>query len=893
MVVLNGEKNVTTPQPIDDIIKWSDQKLQPWQRDALRRLACSGSVAGDDQAELLAMIKRKAGLFSATTPPEPVALTKSHFSGAVSGGSLKLVAVREVQNVNRLTAGARVDFAADGLTVIYGRNGSGKSGFVRILRTACRTRIENATKLKVLTNVYGTISGAPTADIVIDAGAGEVAISWNSDSAPSPELLHVAVFDSAAAALYVDQGHQIRFLPFGLALPHKLNELCLALRSSLEAERVGVTQKLNLAVIQFDAERQTKAQVFYRALSSKITDLGIDTAATFTPSDVDRHATILQQLGAHPGSSADLSALAGWIEKLSHECDAVAEALSGDSFAKFALLAQEAREFREAASLDAEALFKDEPLPGVGAGAWRALWKAARDYSVESAYAGAEFPVVVDDTAEPASCVLCHQPLTAAAAARLERFKTFIDGALSAKAEQAETNAKLALESLPPLAVLGGADWSARSKQLTARDAELAAQAAVFKEAAVARLSDASVILSGGGPIGELPAFISPGVGLASIALKLANDADAQAKAGEDAVRIQLQAELAELIDRKHLASHIVQLKTRRDLLVEDAAYQAALKEVQTKAITEVANKFVDEHLTTKVIERFDGERKVLEIDHLKIGLARKSGQTRAAFQTDPGTTVTKSASEILSEGEQRALALCGFLTEVAMTDGTGPVVIDDPVSSLDRERSVKVAMRLAAEAQGRQVIVFTHDLVFFNDLCREAESLDVPVRPVALFANKVDAGRVDPTGVTWKGLPVKKRLGQIKTEFPPIKALHGASEADYEFKLKGLYGRLRDTYERFVEECIFSQVVTRGADRIETMRLRYVHLSDGLAVRFHEGMTKANTFSHDNPATETVKTPDPSEFEADLKHLEDLIADLDAESKDAESRRPAMKPKK
>ena len=52
-----------------------------------------------------------------------------------------------------------------GLTVIYGRNGSGKSGFVRIFRTACRTRTDNPAKLKVLADVYGSGGGPQEAEI--------------------------------------------------------------------------------------------------------------------------------------------------------------------------------------------------------------------------------------------------------------------------------------------------------------------------------------------------------------------------------------------------------------------------------------------------------------------------------------------------------------------------------------------------------------------------------------------------------------------------------------------------------------------------------------------------------------------------------------------------------
>ena len=84
-----------------------------------------------------------------------------------------------------------------------------------------------------------------------------------------------------------------------------------------------------------------------------------------------------------------------------------------------------------------------------------------------------------------------------------------------------------------------------------------------------------------------------------------------------------------------------------------------------------------------------------------------------------------------------------------------------------------------------------------------------------------------------------------------------------------------------------------RGVDRVETQKLRMVHLSDALAIRFHEGMTKANTHSHDNPAADTVAVSNSTEFEGDLAFFDELIIDLKAESAAAETKRPSMKPKK
>ncbi len=107
---------------------------------------------------------------------------------------------------------------------------------------------------------------------------------------------------------------------------------------------------------------------------------------------------------------------------------------------------------------------------------------------------------------------------------------------------------------------------------------------------------------------------------------------------------------------------------------------------------------------------------------------------------------------------------------------------------------------------------------------------------------------------------------------------------------VKNLYGRLRDTYERIVEEIIFCEIVQRGVDVVQTQRLRMVHLSHSLAIRFHEGMTKANTHSHDNPASETIPVPEPAEFLADIAFVEELIKDLKVESQAAEAARPQMK---
>jgi hypothetical protein len=875
---------------IEEIEEWSS-KLSPWRRDCLRRLASTGELGEEDAGEVLAVIKKAAGFELDVDPPEPIPFTKADYGGS-SQTPVTLKGIANIKGVNRLKLDASINFCPSGLTVVYGRNGSGKSGYVRILRTACRTRVENASKLKVLGDVYGPGTQPLSADIIIDTGAGDVPVSWTPDCKPGPELSQVAVFDSASAQLNVDGGNQIRYLPFGLALPHRLNAVGLDLRSRIESERSSVIgNKVALSAVAFGTVRSTGAQLFERSVVATTTDEQIANAAKFESTDQARLDEISTILSSGSTAIADLGALITWTDGIALECEGVSTALSEAALPTFTATRQSALTSREAAQLAATALFTDEPLAGVGSESWRKLWSAARDYSVTEAYPGQDFPVVTEVSGKPA-CVLCQQTLEVDGAARMERFRQYMDDTLDVEAKAAEQKLENAISTLPSLPLLGAGNFVAHVEQVRQRDASLADDLIAFQSSAAARRKNALGRLQGDPDVDVTP--LTPlHTQLSALTGKLQREKQALIEATDETERAKLLQEKTELEDRKVLAANQAKLTTRRDLLRKDAAYAKAIAELQPKGITERANRFVDDHLTTAVVDRFNVERDNLDISHLKIGLQRKSGQVKAEFHVDPQTTLTKIASDILSEGEQRALALAGFLTEVALTEGSGPIIVDDPVSSLDRDRSLKVADRLADEAKERQVIVFTHDIIFFNELCAAADEKGIEPVTVAIFSDGDAAGKIDPAGMVWKGLNVAKRIGKLKNDLAPIAKFYTSSPSDYEYQVKNLYGRLRDTYERVVEEIIFKDIVRRGADVIQTQLLRYITLPDPLAIRFHEGMTLANTHSHDNPASGTVLVRTPDQFKSDIAELEKLVEDFKAAQASAEAARPEMKPKK
>eukprot|EP01037_Dinobryon_pediforme_P021625 gene21625-22544_t len=334
----------------------------PIDDDALRRLAIGNELTATDLDELLGMAKFAAGFKLATAPKEAVPFAKTDFGGD-EHQPIILKGIANIENVNRLMPKASLTFCPKALTIVYGRNGSGKSGFVRILRTACRTRVENPAKLKVLADVYGGTSGPQSAEIIIDAGAGDVAIDWSPGKAASPQLMQVAVFDTVSAQLYVDGGNQIRFLPFGLALPHRLNAVCIDLKEKLDAERaVQVGNKVSLTAIAFTPPRETKAQVFDRKVSKATTDAAIDAATIFGEADQQRLDELISALSAGAAAAADVNALSKWADALVIECETVGTAFSDAGLKLLANLRAAAVSARQTATVAADKLRRERHL---------------------------------------------------------------------------------------------------------------------------------------------------------------------------------------------------------------------------------------------------------------------------------------------------------------------------------------------------------------------------------------------------------------------------------------------------------------------------------------------------------------------------------------------------
>jgi AAA domain, putative AbiEii toxin, Type IV TA system len=290
--------------------------------------------------------------------------------------------------------------------------------------------------------------------------------------------------------------------------------------------------------------------------------------------------------------------------------------------------------------------------------------------------------------------------------------------------------------------------------------------------------------------------------------------------------------------------------------------------------VTELSKRLTTQYVSEALCERFRAEVARLGLTYLDVHLGPSAIQKGKMFhQLTLKAEQDAPLCEVVSEGEFRCLALAAFLAESG--SNTSGILFDDPVSSLDHTWRGQIASRLAEEARTRQVVVFTHDIAFHFLLREAAESAAINVllteRCVERRGN-AGAGfcRED---APWAGLKTSKRIGVLKNDLVALKKQHDIGDVGYERTIRDWYGRLRESWERAIEECLFNDAVRRFGHSVQTNRLekalKKIQLGDWPAIE--KGMTRTSWAirGHDGAAELNPPIPTPDAAKTDLDEFE------------------------
>lgn len=856
---------------LEQIGEWA-KSIPAWQGDAVRRLLQQESLTADDESQLYAMLKAANGLADAAAAHgTPIPLAVSVSPTTRTRRSVVFKRMHSLKHVNALAADQSIEFASSGVTVIYGENAAGKSGYSRVLKRACHAREK---KSDVLPNVF--TSGAkrqPQASFDLLVDGTDLTETWIA-SDPAPETLsHIAVFDSSCARVFVDHANDVVYMPYGLDVFVKLAALCKTFKEKLDAEIRMLPQAPSVLV---DFSGDTVVGKFVAALKHDTLPHTIEALADFSAADAKRLADLEKLVAEINASDPKLKATSlrrqtRRIENLRVAIEKLHSSLSDANIEKLRSLQDAANAAREAVTIASQQAFEDEPLPGVGGDAWKVMFEAAKRFSETVAYPDEPFPVAKAGS----RCVLCQQPLAGEAQERLRRFAEFVR-------QDVERVSAEKMAAFNDAVVTFGKTDVAPNKQdpeLTGEIRELSAEVAdqlqSYLSLAAQRFLDVQAACKTGN-WDDVSAFSeSPAEALKGIVARLNTEAETLENATQPSELLSLQLELRELRDRERLADHKEEMLKHVARLKTERCLRQCLEETETAAITRKGSSLMEQAVTIALQRALKAELEHLGVKHIAFTLKKSGsqGQTRHQLQL-AGIKVDKvDLSHILSEGEQRVVAIASFLAELHTASHNGGIIFDDPVCSLDHSYRERVAERLVAEGQHRQVIIFTHDIVFLMAISDAAGRLRVPLLTQTIRRDGDEPGMCT-CGVPWHGKNVDARITYIRNILDEARAKHKAGDREgYEELGSRCYGLLRETWERAIEEVILNDVIKRFRPSIETQRLKGVSIATSDYVTIDEGMSRCSRWmtGHDSAGAIATPFPEPSEIEDDIKQLTDF----------------------
>lgn len=758
---------------------------------------------------------------------------------------VRLDSLKVGDGVNALKVGAQIDFAP-GVTVIFGENGSGKSGFVRVLKRAAGLR----TAEDILHNVRVDAKPTPTAGFTVTVGTAGQTIPWKNEFGIAP-LNRMSIFDARGARLHVEDDLTYVYTPGELTLFPMVQNGIERVRTALEATITARTPGPNTILVSF--ERSCSLYPIIETLGAA-TDLdeikkyavlpeNIDATIDSLATEVDalRSLNIQNELKRARDRVALVKALGSAIQ--------TAKAFDVATYSSRVQLRDQASRRRDDAGNKA---FDGVGVPGVLSDEWRQFIQAGEEYLKKNT--AATYPGAGD------LCAYCQQPLTAKAVELVKKYRDFSNNEIKAALDTAERQLRdyvapilniradaLALQLTAE--TNGGSDVltpvGAVVEQIKQVNLSVAGGSVVEWQAKDPSLAAAETIVSGEETrLTTLIGALQQSVNERQTALK------------------QKQTELTELKGKKTANALLPQIEKR----VSDAKWVGRATIVKNnlttvlRSLTEAAKAAGDELLNKDFGRRFEDECKRLRAPNVTLNFPGREGQV-----TRRKLVASYKPTEVLSEGEQKALALADFLAEVTCVPASSPVVFDDPITSMDYRRIHEVCDRIIALAKDHQIIVFTHNIWFAAELLGNADKKNLKYYDIRLESGNAGV-------VTAATHPRVDNFSQVSTKVK--KLIDAAEKQEGEVKAalveKG-YEVLRGLSEIVVEHEMFKGVVQRYAPNVMMTKLDQINIA-----KLQESMT-AITPIFEKCCRYVASHSQPLETQGIRPTLDELKADYDA----------------
>lgn len=836
------------------ILSWSENKPL-YLRDSLRRIL-NASIDDNDINELILLVKKEHG--DNTVIVQPISYDQKHIPTAIQmhNDYPKLLELKNPANISALHNEANLKFSQDGLTVIYGNNGSGKSSYSRILKNLCWSRAPN---IELKTNVFNSSQVQQQVEIKIGFKGQDIDWVWKQNSESNSLLKSIFVFDNECSEVYINKENPAEYKPVGIDLLESLIDVFNQIQS-----------KFTFEISQYNMVKPTlpvspvmiPISNWYNQIES-IDGEGLDKSIQFSQGDVERKA-FLENILNSPNPSRDIQDLRGIKGRLQSYFQRISEIKSLFSIQVTVDIKAFKESFdntKQAYEIASSELNDLNAFQSFGTSPWRMLWSSAQDFAHSSSMSdGQNFPS--NESLE--KCVLCQQDLDEKAKRRMLQFNQFVLNDISSQHNDLNRvyDSKKVFYSNISVSAYEDIDEIERYVNNFNEIFQKFEQEVRFDTNAIL------IYLENGGElvfhIPVMPVDIEPI--LEHISKKINELSQLQQN------RNSFTIEYHNIAAKEFIFNHkAIIIQYHREFKYKQWL-TFLIKQLNTSVISKkIGDIMTDEAINLQhdeFIAHLNGFNSEL-VDKVKISKSRTTiGQ---AFMKCKFSEVSDEMGTILSEGEQRIVSLSNFLAECTIDNKLNSIIFDDPVTSLDTDYRELIAVKLVNLAQTRQIIVLTHDLSFMRllmDIHKNETSNDCQI----IGIDKHDG----ITGIVTDEIPylaknVQERIDSIQRILRDHDSLSITNAHDREVKLDSARKRFRMLLERSVEEVLSNRTYERFSKNINLKRgylSSYVVTEESDINLILNLFGKYSITEHDGGISTIPRLPSKTDMEDDIREF-------------------------
>jgi hypothetical protein len=347
------------------------------------------------------------------SPPPDVPLIELDERDEMAEEALELLSLDEVHGVNALVSGYSIDFDP-GLTILFGQNASGKTGYARIIKRLAAVR----TTEEILPNAYVTeAQPSPSARIRYRLGQSEHETLWENEAGVAP-FTRISVFDSFSTNIHTDTELGYVFTPAELALFSHVADGIRKLNLRIAAEVSALRPSTNPLASLF-----ARGTAVYQVVESlgPTTDVSeLERLSALEDGGIQRRDQLEQEVGALRGGAVEAILVAAQQRLASFErLQALLRAVASFSAPAYGVALDAYTQAEANRRRVREELFSADGLPGPPDNRWQGFVAAAEEYR--------QHLNLHDYPDEGDRCLYCRQLLAPEALDLVRRYRAFLD----------------------------------------------------------------------------------------------------------------------------------------------------------------------------------------------------------------------------------------------------------------------------------------------------------------------------------------------------------------------------------------------------------------------------------------------------------------------------------